>query len=110
MGQSYLPYKKGDEANDASHGIGKQSMCTVNIGGAGKVTIGTPSNYLSHYGGEVYGASRGFSSLDNIFATTIWTQVNIKNGATIMGNVFGGGDAGMVKRNTDVQIGEKKVE
>jgi hypothetical protein len=30
----------------------------------------------------------------------------VKNGAHILGNVFGGGDNGMVKKDTDVQIGE----
>jgi electron transport complex protein RnfD len=32
----------------------------------------------------------------------------IKDGSAILGNIFGGGDAGMVKQDTDVQIGEPK--
>jgi len=84
-----------------------QSMCTVTIGGAGKVTIGTPADYQAHYGGEVYGACRGDAALDaSSFGTSVWTQVNIKNGAHIQGNVFGGGDAGMVKKDTEVNIGD----
>ena len=60
----------------------------------------------AHYGGEVYGACRGLSSDNTQIATSVWTKVLIKNGATIMGNVYGGGDNGMVKKDTDVQIGE----
>ena len=109
MGQTYLPYKKGDTAE--GHGVGKQSQNTVNIGGGTNVvTIGTPYEngwtYNKTYGGEVYGACRGKSDLDpEQFATSIWTQVNIKDKATIMGNVYGGGDNGIVKKDTDVQIG-----
>ena len=107
IGQSYLPYPKGDTAE--GHGIGKQSQCTVTIGGAGKVTIGTEAEYAEHYGGEVYGASRGNAALDaNQFGSVIWTKVHVKNGANIQGNVFGGGDAGMVKRDAEVIIGDPK--
>ena len=79
---------------------GKQSQCTVNISG----TIGTPTGYNQVYGGEVYGASRGISS-ESPLGSVVWTKVNIKNGANILGNVYGGGDAGMVRKDTDVQIG-----
>jgi hypothetical protein len=111
MGQTYLPYKKGDTAE--GHGVGKQSQNTVNIGGgATVVTIGTPFDttkgwtYNKTYGGEVYGACRGLSTLNpEQFSTSIWTQVNIKDKATIMGNVYGGGDNGIVKKDTDVKIG-----
>ena len=90
---------------------GKQSQCTVNIGGGtSKVTIGTEDDYKEHYGGEVYGASRGNPSLDATqFGTTIWTEVNVFENVKIMGNVFGGGDAGMVKRDTKVTIGGNPV-
>ena len=102
------PYKKGDTAE--GHGPGLQSQCTVNIGGAGKVTIGTPDDYQEHYGGEVYGASRGDLSIGEDFGVTVWTLVFIKDGATILGNVFGGGDNGMVKQDSEVIIGEAKAE
>ena len=109
MGQDYLPYKPGQANIGGSipdNGPGRQSMCTVTIGGAGKVTIGSPTDYAEHYGGEVYGACRGDSKLDaDKFASSIWTKVLIKDGANILGNVFGGGDAGKVKKDTDVQIG-----
>ena len=108
IGQSHDPYKKGDESVNASHSIGKQSQCTVTIGGAGTVNIGTPTDYQSHYGGEVYGASRGLSSDNTSIATSVWTKVWVRDGANIQGNVFGGGDAGMVKKDTDVQIGDRK--
>ncbi len=101
-------YKPGTTTRDAAYddgnpiGSGWWSMNTVNIKG----TVGTPTDYQAHYGGEVYGASRGDLSIGEDFGTTVWTQVFIKDGARIMGNVFGGGDNGKVKRDTDVQIGE----
>ena len=115
MGQTYLPYKKGDTAE--GHGVGKQSQNTVNIGGGSTVvTIGTPFNstrgwsYNKTYGGEVYGACRGMSSLDpEKFANSVWTFVHIKDKATIMGNVYGGGDSGIVKKDSEVKIGDPKV-
>ena len=89
-------------------------MNTVNIGGGTSVvTIGTPFDaekgwtYNKVYGGEVYGACRGLSTLDpDQFANSVWTKVNIKDKATIMGNVYGGGDSGIVKKNSEVKIGE----
>ena len=97
------PYKKGDTAD--GHTAGKQSQNTVNIKG----TVGTPTNYNEVYGGEVYGASRGDSESGDTYSTSVWTKVHIKNGAVIKGNVFGGGDAGKVKKDTDVIIGEEGV-
>lgn len=109
---TYDPYKPG-QANipdQLANGPGRQSMCTVNIGGGtGIATIGTPNGYVPEYGGGVYGASRGISEQSEL-GSVIWTQVNIKNGSKIMGNVFGGGDAGMVKKDSEVNVGEKKAE
>ena len=116
LGQGYAPYKKGDELVNAEHGIGKQSQNTINIGGGkGIAIIGTPFingwKYNKTYGGEVYGASRGLSTLDpEEFSTSVWTEVNIKDKATIMGNVYGGGDNGIVKKDSEVKIGEEKVQ
>jgi hypothetical protein len=104
--QDYYPYKKGDTASE--HGPGKQSQCTVNISG----TIGSPE-YNSAYGGNVFGAGRGIFELkekEEDFSYTIWTKVNILNGAVIKGDVFGGGDNGMVKEDADVRIGDLTAE
>ena len=79
-------------------------MCTVNIAG----TIGSPTGYKEWYGGEVFGAGRGLSSLKDKadeFSYSIWTLVNILDGAWIKGNVFGGGDNGLVKKNAEVMVG-----
>ena len=110
--QDYLPYKKGD--TEEGHGVGKQSQNTVTIGGGSTVvTIGTPFNstrgwsYNKTYGGEVYGACRGMSSLDpEKFANSVWTLVHVKNKSNIMGNVYGGGDSGIVKKDSEVKIGD----
>ena len=85
----------------ANKGVGWQSFNEVIIKG----TIGTPTDYQEHYGGEVYGASRGDLSIGEDFGTSVWTQVKVLDGANILGNVFGGGDNGKVKRDTDVIIG-----
>ena len=106
ISQTYDPYKKGDELVNAEHSVGKQSFCEVNISG----TVGSPVDYRAHYGGEVYGASRGLTTLDeNSYSNCVWTKVVVWDGAKIMGNVFGGGDNGMVKKDTDVRIGEMPV-
>ena len=101
------PYRKGDTI----HGEGKQSMCSVTIGGGPQlVMIGTPTEYQAHYGGEVYGASRGQADADpSKFGSVIWTLVKVMDGTTIQGNVFGGGDAGMVKKDAEVIIGEERI-
>ena len=92
--------------NDAA-GKGKMSLNLINIGGgSGVVTIGTADGYNPDYGGNVFGASRGETSLDPTqFALSVWTKVNIKNGSTIMGNVFGGGDNGSVLKDSNVEVG-----
>ena len=102
MGQTYDPYNPEDTSHSTE--IGKQSRCLVNIAG----TIGSRTDYQNVYGGEVYGASRGEAELkeqENDFSYVIWTKVNILSGAWVKGNVFGGGDSGMVKRDTEVNIG-----
>ena len=109
--QGDLSKKDLSEENKANWG--KQSQNTVTIGGGtGTVYIGTPNDnekgwtYDKSYGGEIYGACRGLSSLDSEkFSTSVWTQVKVKNGANILGNVYGGGDNGKVLKDTDVQIG-----
>ena len=100
-----LPDKKGDTT--PGHGVGWQSQNTVNIGGGTTVvTIGTPTGYNKTYGGEVYGACRGMSILDpNQYANSVWTKVNIFDKSTIRGNVYGGGDSGIVKKDSEVKIG-----
>ena len=77
-------YRKGN----ASVGVGLKSQSTVNISG----TVGSPTGYNVVYGGEVYGASRGNIALPITFSTSVWTNVHIKNGAVVKGNVYGGGD------------------
>lgn len=85
---------------------GKKLINNVSISGA--IGIVDSNKYLERYGGEVYGASRGDSSLDNhtYYAISVWTMVRIMKGAHIMGNVFGGGDAGSVQKDSEVKVGE----
>ena len=105
IGQGYDPYKPGqaDIPDQPANGPGRQSLNLLNIRGQ----IGSIISSRSQYGGDVFGAGRGNPSLNvEEFGTSIWTRVNILNGATIFGNVFGGGDAGAVKKDAEVMIGE----
>ena len=106
--------KKGDTT---THGgkTGWQSQCTVNIRGE----VGTPNDavkgwtYQNIYGGEVYGACRGIAELkikENQFSHAVWTKVNILRGAIVHGNVFGAGDSGMVKKDSEVVVGMPDVD
>ncbi|MBR1903317.1 MAG: chitobiase/beta-hexosaminidase C-terminal domain-containing protein [Bacteroidaceae bacterium] len=104
--QNYDPYRKGDTAE--GHGAGKQAMNEVNISGG---TIGTSTDNEAGYGGDVFGAGRGQEGVDKTqFATSNWTVVNIKPNATpannpvIAGNVYGGGEMGIVRQNTEVNM------
>ena len=97
--------------------LGMQTQNQVNIAS----TIGTPDGYVVTpatdtedavtidynpiYGGEVYGASRGNAELGESFATSTWTEVNLLPGAHVQGNAFGGGDAGIVKHDSEVNVG-----
>ena len=109
--QDYDPYKPGqaDIVGKPVNGPGRQSLNSVTIGGGkGVANIGTPTDYNKVYGGEVYGAGRGNTKLDaEQFGSSVWTLVRILNGANIKGNVYGGGDSGMVKKNSEVIVGEK---
>jgi len=88
---------------DDTEGRGKMCCNTVNVSG----TVGVVKGYNDKYGGEVYGASRGELSLEpQWYGVSVWTKVFINHGATIMGNVFGGGDAGMVKKDAKVVVGK----
>jgi hypothetical protein len=82
------PLKIGQEADATKD----QSLCQVNVRG------GTIE-------GDVNGASRGDLDADKeLFATCLWSEVNIKPGATVKGNVFGGGEAGVLKHDAVVNV------
>jgi len=98
---------------DTAANWGRQSLNQVTIGGvikadgsAVQVKIGEVKGVAAGYGGHVFGGSRGDESLGSDFGSSIWTKVTIKNGAIIHGDVFGGGNAGQVMKDTDVKIGE----
>jgi hypothetical protein len=103
---------KGDDPKD----WGKQSMNEVVIGGYKDKNgtlltpvIGTREGVVAGYGGNIFGGSRGDADKGSGYATSVWTKVYVKDGATILGSVFGGGNAGEVYKDTDVQIGEPKT-
>ena len=64
------------------------------------------SNMRGQYGGNVFGSSRGLSTIDRLVKNMAFvreTYVNINNG-TVYGSVFGGGENGHVWHNTYVAI------
>ena len=107
---------------DASH---SQTLATVNING----TIGKLSDvngsYIDggvtkkfSYGGHVFGGSRGELALDeSSFSTSIYTEVNIGQvdenstpvSGYVLGNVYGGGEVGIVKQCTEVNMNAGEV-
>ena len=108
--------------DDANH---RQTLATVNING----TIGKLSdvngNYIDggvtkkfSYGGHVFGGSRGDLALDeSSFSTSIYTEVNVGKKNTdhttvpgyVLGNVYGGGEVGIVKQCTEVNMNAGEV-
>ena len=83
----------------ASHGSKTYTLVSINGG-----TIGQ-----TDFGGNVYGGSRGADDTEkeslyaSAYSTDIWSTVNI-GGGTIIGSVFGGGEAGDVKKSVEVNI------
>ena len=81
----------------------------VNIDGG---IIGDGAGVQAGYGGDVIGASRGNSAWNlstTTFATDFWSTVNV-TGGTVMGNVFGGGETGMVRYDTDINISGGQID
>ena len=104
--QTTAPYSRPagfDQYNN--HLSTSSNNITVNGG-----TIGNAVGNAAGYGGNIYGASRGnvgglnLGATSFLHATSIWTNVDVKNGH-IFGNIFGGGQLGEVKRDTRVIIG-----
>ena len=105
IGQSYDPYHPGDSEHSSE--VGKQSLNKVTISGG---QIGDADCLTSGYGGEVNGGSRGAMAFENSlanpasFANSVYTEVTISDDADVKGNVFGGGEAGIVKHDTEVKM------
>ena len=109
LGQGYDPYRRGDAAD--GHGPGRQALNRVSISGG---TIGTDADNRAGYGGNVFGACRGENMGDGYnlseYATSVWTEVNISGTADIAGNVYGGGELGIVRRSTEVNLTGGSIE
>ena len=91
------------------------STCTVNIfGGAIGEVVSSGAAAGSLYGGNVYGAGRGIIDEHaplTQFASADSTVVNVDNGSgTVVGNVYGGGSYGQVKKTTSVNMIGGSVE
>ena len=105
IGQDYDPYHPEDSEHSGE--AGKLSLNKVTISGG---QIGDAEGIAAGYGGDVNGGSRGETSFENSlmspssFASSVWADVTIKDDANILGNVFGGGEAGMVKHDTEVKM------
>jgi len=104
--QTTAPYSRPTGFEQYNSHLSTSSNNVVINGG----TIGNLVGHTAGYGGNIYGASRGniegldLGATSFLHATTIWTNVEVKNGH-IYGNIFGGGQLGEVKRDTRVIIG-----
>ncbi len=107
--------KRNEPASDKTNG-----KATVTIKGG---TIGTdggaasndyttliPTRTAEKENGYVYGSGRGMAAGHEANATVVnmaftrFTEVNIEDGATVTGSVFGGGENGHVKYDTKVTM------
>ena len=103
-----IPGVTSTHANVEKHA--SVSYTEVNIKGG---QIGSSNDFSNNnYGGNVYGASRGgdyaaailkYNEDPNTYTTVLWPTVNVAGGE-IAGNVFGGGEMGMVKCGVNVNI------
>ena len=104
VGPPRLPVNRTDDP------LKTQTLCQVNIEGG---AVGTADGYSAGYGGNVFGAGRGgglFSGEnEESYATSGWTEVNMKNG-TVNGNIYGGGKAGIVKCGVNVTMTDGEVK
>ncbi len=99
IGQDGDPYHPDDSEHSGE--VGKQSLNTVTVSGG---QIGDTDGTAAGYGGNVNGGSRGDINLGNSFSTAVFTDVAIDGTADVKGNVFGGGEAGMVMHDTNVKM------
>ena len=105
IGQSYDPYHPDDSEHSSE--VGKQSLNKVTVSGG---QIGDADCLTSGYGGGVNGGSRGAMAFENSlanpasFANSVFTDVTISGNADVKRNVFGGGEAGLVKHDTEVKM------
>ena len=103
----------------------RQTLATVNINGTIGKLSDVDGSYIDggvtkkfSYGGHVFGGSRGELALDeSSFSTSIYTEVNVgqnnENGTPVpgyvLGNVYGGGEVGIVKQCTEVNMNAGEV-
>ena len=114
VGPPYMGHTDNGVRKDPSEGTegtctGQTTLSVVNI----ESKVGDDESFALGYGGNVFGASRGANNDEklhlepvniNKYATTFYNKVNIKQGADVLGNVFGGGEAGLVFKDAKVNV------
>ena len=89
--------------------LGQASHWSKNIVTVANGTVGESAGVIAGYGGHVFGASRGDASLDiSRFSTSVQTQATIGDenttDALVYGNVYGGGEIGIVSDDTEANV------
>ena len=106
IGQTYDLYHP-----EHSTEVGKQALNTVTISGG---QVGDDSSFDANgnyvYGGRVFGGSRGDTELGTSYATANHTKMTVEEGAHVIGSVFGGGEAGIVKDSVVVTMNGGSVD
>ena len=77
---------------------------------ANTAVIGDHTSVAAEYGGSVYGSSRGSADVNFDFAKSVWTVVNIQDGAHVLHSVYGGGEMGYVRQDAKVNIKSGTVD
>ena len=65
--------------------------------------VGDATSHANGYGGNVFGACRGWVGVGTQFATSVYSRVNVSSGE-VLGSVYGGGEIGQVKRDAYVNV------
>ena len=114
VGPPYMGHSLNGQRVDPTMGTegacnGESTLSIVNIMGK----VGDETSYANGYGGDVFGASRGADSNEKLhlesnknYATSFYDKVSIKDGANVLGDVFGGGQAGLVMKDTYVYMAD----
>ena len=121
MGLKYEPGSADTTCNRVTirGRVGLESDC---IGGVCTISpaTGADTTMIYTYGGDVFGASRGLLATNNpdSYSTSVYTQVTLdtlKKGTTVVnqaivpGDVYGGGELGLVRQSTAVYVKGGKV-
>ena len=105
-------YGGGSMGSVGTYTYDENGLPTTCAAGTGKATININGGIIGLAGtdyGYVFGGPRGDLSETEFSASVRETSVNINTGANVLGSVFGGGEAGIVKESVVVNMNAGEV-